>query len=209
MEFDKIEKSNFLGIEMEYGFVYGNEIIFLIKVGQDGLLKGYDDKYINLAHELNQKYGFSIIVSSNHFTGPDPLGNAMDIIKKYQNERNFNNSEIYYMGYSNGGLIGAWYLYKHPEIKNALLVNAPIMTNLKMFINGLDKFDGDKLVLVYGDKDFSYKNIPFLLPKLHDKISLEIIKGADHYFANYDKEFHDLSEKYLFDLNNLLERVQR
>lgn len=201
MEFDKIVKSNFNDIEMEYGFILGNEIIFLIKVGQDAILKGYNDKYIKIAKNINEKYGFTIVVSSNHFTGLDPLSSAIDVINDYRKKMNYEENEIYYMGYSNGGLVGAWYLHKHKEITKAMLVNAPIKTNLKAFIYGIHKFAGDKLTLVYGDKDFSYEFTTLLTPFLKDNIHLEIEDGADHHFTNLEDRFQILPEKYLF--NNL------
>ena len=107
--------------------IEGNNIIVFIKAGQDGSLYGYQNKYIKMARRLNKKYGCSVICSSNPFDGNNPLDNAMEIIEDYA--KIFDNYKIYYLGYSNGALIGAWFGVKYPKIKRMALVNGPLMYN--------------------------------------------------------------------------------
>ena len=78
VKFDvEINKKFSDNIIINYGIVNGNNTIVFIKAGQDGSLYGYQDKYIKMAKRLNQKYGCSVICSSNPFDGRNPLDNAM------------------------------------------------------------------------------------------------------------------------------------
>ena len=56
MDFDKIIEKDFNGIKMSYAYIYGNEKILLIKVGQDGTLRGKNDKYIKIGNRLKERY---------------------------------------------------------------------------------------------------------------------------------------------------------
>lgn len=106
VKFDvEINKKFSDNIIINYGIVNGNNTIVFIKAGQDGSLYGYQDKYIKMAKRLNQKYGCSVICSSNPFDGRNPLDNAMEVIKDYVAQ--FDDYTIYYLGFSNGALIGA------------------------------------------------------------------------------------------------------
>ena len=125
-KFDKEIKKEFKDIAIiEYGIVEGNNTIVFIKAGQNGSLYGYQNKYIRMANNLNKKYGCSVICSSNPFDGENPLDNAMEIIEEYA--KKFDDYKIYYLGYSNGALIGAWYGINYPKIKRMALVNGPLM----------------------------------------------------------------------------------
>lgn len=194
MEFDEIiVKSD----EQSYGIVKGSSEILLIKTGQDAELKGYHDKYIKIAKSLNEKYGISVIVASNHFTGTDPLFDDIEIVEKYARENNFENYNLKFFGYSNGAIVGTYYGYLHPEIKEMLLINGPVKTNIKKYIRGLVNFSGN-ITLVYGEEDFSYKYLPFIYPSLNKEKVLEIFPNADHHFEGLDDEFNALPEKYLY-----------
>ena len=52
-----------LGIE--YGVILGNEKIVFIKCGLLGSLRGYHDKYLKVAKELNKEYGYTVVCSTN------------------------------------------------------------------------------------------------------------------------------------------------
>ena len=126
-DYDKIVHSQLEDIAIiDYGIIKGNEIIVFIKAGQDGTIYGYQNKYLKIANSINKKYGYTVICSSNPFDGTNPLDNAMKVIKDYCNEQQIEKYKIYYMGHSNGALIGAWFGIKYPEIKRMLLVNGPI-----------------------------------------------------------------------------------
>ena len=68
MKYDTIQKKLYKDVAyIEYGIVNGNNTIVFIKVGQDGSIFGYQNKYLDIAFELNRKHGYTVIVSSNPF----------------------------------------------------------------------------------------------------------------------------------------------
>ena len=58
---------------IRYGIIYGKNTIVFIKGGQDCSLYGYQNKYLKMAHNIHDKYGYTVIVSSNPFNGENPL----------------------------------------------------------------------------------------------------------------------------------------
>lgn len=69
MCFDKIITKKFTDeVIIEYGIVKGSGCILLIKVGRDGDIYGYENKYLKISKNINEKYGFSIVVASNFYT---------------------------------------------------------------------------------------------------------------------------------------------
>ena len=92
---------------IDYGIMNGNSTIVFIKPGLDGSLYGYENKYVRMAKRINKKYGCSVICSSNPSDEMNPLDNAFEVIEEYA--KKFSDYKVYYLGYSNGALIGAWY----------------------------------------------------------------------------------------------------
>ena len=200
LKFDKEIHSNFNDEIIDYGIVEGNNIIVVIKAGQDGSLYGYQNKYIKMARRLNKKYGCSVICSSNPFDGNNPLDNAMEIIEDYA--KIFDNYKIYYLGYSNGALIGAWFGVKYPKIKRMALVNGPLMYNFHKTKEGALSFNGDMISFIYGEYDQSIGYIDLLKNMENDKIKVFVEKGQDHHFSKSEESFQEIPEKYLFEIDN-------
>ena len=201
LKFDKEIHSKFEDIAIiDYGIVEGNNIIVFIKAGQDGSLYGYQNKYIKMARRLNKKYGCSVICSSNPFDGNNPLDNAMEIIEDYA--KIFDNYKIYYLGYSNGALIGAWFGVKYPKIKRMALVNGPLMYNFHKTKEGALSFNGDMISFIYGEYDQSIGYIDLLKNMENDKIKVFVEKGQDHHFSKSEESFQEIPEKYLFEIDN-------
>lgn len=200
LKFDKEIHSNFNNEIIDYGIVEGNNIIVFIKAGQDGSLYGYQNKYIKMARRLNKKYGCSVICSSNPFDGNNPLDNAMEIIEDYA--KIFDNYKIYYLGYSNGALIGAWFGVKYPKIKRMALVNGPLMYNFHKTKEGALSFNGDMISFIYGEYDQSIGYIDLLKNMENDKIKVFVEKGQDHHFSKSEESFQEIPEKYLFEIDN-------
>ena len=200
LKFDKEIHSNFNDEIIDYGIIEGNNIIVFIKAGQDGSLYGYQNKYIKMARRLNKKYGCSVICSSNPFDGNNPLDNAMEIIEDYA--KIFGNYKIYYLGYSNGALIGAWFGVKYPKIKRMALVNGPLMYNFHKTKEGALSFNGDMISFIYGEYDQSIGYIDLLKNMENDKIKVFVEKGQDHHFSKSEESFQEIPEKYLFEIDN-------
>lgn len=200
LKFDKEIHSKFDNIAIiDYGIVKGNNIIVFIKAGQNGSLYGYQNKYIKMAKRLNQKYGCSVICSSNPFDGNNPLDNAMEVIEDYA--KKFDDYKIYYLGYSNGALIGAWLGIKYPKIKRMALVNGPLMYNLHKTKEGALSFKGESINFIYGEYDQSIGYVELLKSIENDKIKVFIESGQDHHFSKSEEDFQKIPEKYLFEMN--------
>lgn len=197
LKFDKEIHSKFEDIAIiDYGIVEGNNIIVFIKAGQNGSLYGYQNKYIKMAKRLNKKYGCSVICSSNPFDGNNPLDNAMTIIEDYT--KRFDDYKIYYLGYSNGALIGAWFGIKYPKIKRMALVNGPLMYNLYKTKEGALSFKGESINFIYGEYDQSIGYVELLKSIENDKIKVFIEEGQEHHFSKSEEDFQKIPEKYLF-----------
>ena len=152
-----------------------------------------------MAKRLNQKYGCSVICSSNPFDGNNPLDNAMVIIEDYA--KRFDDYKIYYLGYSNGALIGAWFGVKYPKIKRMALVNGPLMYNLYKTKEGALSFKGESINFIYGEYDQSIGYVELLKSIENDKIKVFIEEGQDHHFSKSEEDFQQIPEKYLFQIN--------
>lgn len=95
MEFDiTICKKFDDNINIDYGIVNGNNTILFIKAGQDGSMYGYENKYLQIAKRINEKYGYTVIASSNPFDGRNPLDNAIEVIEEYCKNK-FDDYDIY------------------------------------------------------------------------------------------------------------------
>lgn len=199
-DYDKIVHSQLGEIAIiDYGIVKGNETIVFIKAGQDGSMYGYQNKYLKIADSINNKYGYTVICSSNPFDGTNPLDNAMKVIDDYCIEEDIKDYKIYYMGHSNGALIGAWFGANYPRIKRMLLVNGPLMYNWHKTKEGILNFSGERIVLVYGSLDQSIQYTGLIEPLLNEKVKLEIIEGQDHHFSKDTFDFKTLPEKFLIN----------
>lgn len=204
VNFDKIISQKYGSNEIEYGIVKGssNEIL-LIKVGQGGSIYGYENKYLKIAKHINDKYGIGAVVSSNPYDKTDSLEQAINLIKE-----EFGEVDIYYMGNSNGAILGARFGYLHPEIKRMLLINGPLMINWPQTKQGVQMFEGERIVFVYGSKDASFRYVELIKNLLvGEKIRLEIIEGTDHNFVGMDSEFLELAEKYLLSDGNKISHI--
>lgn len=197
-DFDLIIKTTFDNNIIEYGIINGNNIIIFIKSGKNGTIYGYNNKYFKIANNLNKKYGYTVICSSNPFSNDNnSLDDAINVIKNYCNDNNLKDYEIYYMGHSNGGIIGAQFGYKYPSIKRMLLINTPLMINYHKTKEGLIKFNQEQLIMIYGNLDPSYRYTQLLDIIPNKKIKYFIIDGQDHHFSKNTFDFKKLPEKYL------------
>lgn len=197
MKYDKVFTKEFKDIAaIEYGAIKGNNTVVFIKVGQDGSIYGYEDKYLKIATNLNNKYGYTVIVASNPFDGTNPLDHDMNVVKNYCKQENIKRYKVYYMGHSNGARIGLYWGYTQPKIKKMLLINSPLMMNLHNIKDGLKQCDDKKIYLVYGKNDPSYVYTTLLDRILNDNVTLDIINRADHHFTNMIEEYIQIPEKY-------------
>ena len=197
LKFDKIVKSNLEDITViEYGIIEGNNTIVFIKSGQNGSIYGYNNKYIKMAKRLNKEYKCTVICSSNPFDGNNPLDNAFTVIEKYTSK--FEDYKVYYLGFSNGALIGAYFGINYPKIKRMLLVNMPLIYDINLIKNNLNNFNNEKVTIVYGSLDYSINLLENIKNIKSNRLDIKVILNEDHYFSKDEEDFYSLPEKYLF-----------
>lgn len=195
-KFNKIFSKQYNGQSINYGIIYGTDKrVILIKTGQNGSIYGYGNKYIKMAKNINQKYDSTVVVSSNPYDCTDSLGHALEVIKEEVNQ----DVDVYFIGMSNGAILGARFGHLHLEIKRMLLINGPLMINWHHTKKGLEQFDGECVTMVYGSLDPSYKYAEMVgFIDNPGKIRLVKCEGADHNFKNMDELFQSLPEEYLY-----------
>lgn len=174
-----MDKSNdftqiFSSEDMSIGYIPGSSTVLFIKTGQGGSIYGYENKYLDLALKVNEKYGFSVFVSATIVDTKESFERDIQVVKEVLGTQEF---EIYYLGVSKGGLVGIWHGADEQRIAKMISVNAPLMINFHgKTLPGIKKLGGEKLTMIYGSLDPSYKYVPFV-----DKYTkVQIIEGADH-----------------------------
>lgn len=190
--FDNVIKEN----KIEYGIINGNNKLFYIKVGNGGNIYGYDNKYLKISKQIHKEYGCSVLVSSN----PVEMSVKDSIVLDFEfiNLNLPNIIEVNAFGHSNGGQMLVSYAYMYPIIKNVLAVNVPLMINLHKTKEGIQKFAGSKIHMIYGEKDPSFRYVEILNSSLSPKFSYSTVKNANHHFENMLEEFIALPKQFSF-----------
>lgn len=99
-------------IQTQYGFIHGSKTLVFIKTGRGGSIYGYQDKYVRISHAINDRFGYSVCVSANP---PQRESNLSEEIAFVNQEQQIN--DIYFIGVSNGALVGAQQGYRESRIK--------------------------------------------------------------------------------------------
>lgn len=197
-DFDEIIELPFNGETIQYGIVNGSNTIVFIKAGANGSMYGYENKYLQIARNINKSHGYTVICSSNpDYNRENPLNQAIELIANYAETNNFNDYEILYMGHSDGAALAARYGHIYPKIKKMLLINSPIFFNWHKLKDGMKQFKGEQAIFIYGDLDPSYKYAEMLSLIGNERIKYEIIQGADHHFKGKLDEFINLPYQFL------------
>ena len=176
------------GVSM--GYIPGSERVLFIKAGQGGSIYGENDKYLHLAREVNERYGMSIFVSATELDSESVYQREMELVKQRVKTES---CEVYYIGVSKGGLIGIWYAESTPVLKNILTVNAPLMINFYSKSLPAIKSLGDKLTMIYGSLDPSFKYLPFI----EKYACVETLYGADHNLYGSPKSIREVALEWL------------
>ncbi len=182
LTFDLI-KTYQCGCEIDYGFVFGGDRqkIFLIKAGKDGSIYGYQNKYLKLACELRDLYGFSAVCASTPSADINQMAQFAEIVQsKFKITAA---TKIYFMGMSKGASIGCLGHASFPQISRFLLINPPLMINTTKLCRCAQNYAEEMMTFVFGSLDPS-AHLTGLL-KLHERknVRVAIIPEQDHYFS--------------------------
>lgn len=100
--------------------------------------------------------------------------------------------DIIFIGFSDGANIGAQQGYLIPKIKRMLLINGPLMINFHKTKSGILAFENEKIEMIYGEQDPSYKYVG-LLDFIDSKfLEVDTLEGIDHNFTNALPDFEQL-----------------
>ena len=179
-------------IGKQFGIIKGEKNIVFIKTGRGGSIEGFENKYLDICSLLFEKYGYTFVVSANPKDSVCDLDKEIKCISKYVG----NYKEIFFVGISNGASIGAAQCRKIESIKNALLINAPLMINFHKIKEGAQKFRGDNMYFLYGEDDPSCRYIEILDSIKNTACKYKIIKDEGHGFS---KESLIAELNYFFD----------
>lgn len=172
-------------------FYKGNENALLILTGIGGTTKGYDDKYVKIANQILNKFGFSVIVATTPSGSYLHTKENLDFVMKYVLDKC--SGKVYAMGNSAGGNILLMHAHEHSQIEKILAVNPVLNINFFKIESGINKFKG-KSIIVCGEKDTSSK----FCKMLNCTCDINILKDIDHNFSNDIEVFIDLPRTYLF-----------
>lgn len=184
--------------EITYGIIHGNNTIVFIKAGMNGTFYGYKNKYQKIAKQLNKKHGCTVISASNPGFQTD-FDSEMKSLQAYAYYHNWEDYQVYYMGHSNGAVLGIMNAHKYSEIKKVIAINATLSINPQILIPAIQMFNGEKMNIICGSKDPSYNLLDPFSALESDKIEFVRIYGADHYFTNCLELFMALPGFFFFD----------
>ena len=191
-------------VQIDYGIINGkfniesSHIVVYIKAGLTGSIYGYENKYLKMAKNLNEKFGVSVFVASNPEGTGNSIGHGLQIIKNYCKERQVKQFNVYFVGVSNGGVQGLFAFEKNPLFNKALLIGAPLNYNPDLIKKALINFNGEKLHLICGDKDPGFGLFKLYSELENEKIIFTAFLNVDHVFSGNTELFIKLPEKYLF-----------
>ena len=191
-------------VQIDYGIINGkfniesSHIVVYIKAGLTGSIYGYENKYLKMAKNLNEKFGVSVFVASNPEGTGNSIGHGLKIIENYCKERQVKQFNVYFVGVSNGGTQGLFAFEKNPLINKALLIGAPLNYNPDLIKKALINFNGEKLHLICGDKDPGFGLFKLYSELENEKIIFTAFLNVDHVFSGNTELFIKLPEKYLF-----------
>ena len=178
-------------IEKQFGIIKGEKYLVFIKTGRGGSIEGFENNYLNICSFLFEKYGYTFVVSANPKDSACDLEEEIKCISKYIGDY----KEIFFVGISNGASIGAAQCRKIEKIKNAILINAPLMINFHKIKEGAEKFRGNNMYFLYGEDDPSFCYIEILKSIKNTACKYKIIKGEGHDFSK---------ESLIYELNYFL-----
>ena len=184
-------------IEIDF-YGKGNDVLIIL-TGIGGTTKGFENKYETIAKQIMRDYGFSVAVATTPSGSWMRLdgNNLQDVIEALIEKKHHDNFIIYAMGISMGANIVLSYAHHFPQIKKVLAINPVVNINLHKIFKGIELFTGEKIDIVFGEKDPS-SQFANAFPQV-DKLQTTVLPNIDHYFKGYLQTFIDLPNRFLFN----------
>ena len=187
-KFDKIVSKPLSGMYIDFGVLKGNSDIVVIKTGYGGTANGYNDKYLEIANSIRDKYGYTVISISNPSTirnfRKKQMQMLVDVIDDYIHEMNFESFSVRYIGVSNGAVSGIQYGEMLRGLRSMLCISTPLAFFLKVINENIENVKV-MLSMVFPSLDKNYYKYFKKLKQCNAVIS--VIEGQDHSFSVPDK----------------------
>lgn len=176
------------GEKIHYGIIYGNEKIVFIKVGADGSIRGYQDKYIKMAYRVHDRLGATVICASNPYIERGHIEADQEMISEVATDCGFSDYEVYFVGTSDGGYHNLLLAQRVPQTVKLLGINASLMDEDDL-LEKLQAIHHITKCLVYGTKDDAKQFVPVLQALESENLEIITVEGADHEFTDMVNEF--------------------
>ena len=190
LNYDKTSIATVGSKKIEYGILLGNEKIVFIKVGADGNIRGYQDKYLIMAHRVHDRIGATVICASNSdLSGKTQLKADKTLIEKVIADLGLDHYELYFIGNSDGGDHSLKLSQQFPETVKFLGINSS-WTSIDDFLERIQSLPGVKKIFAYGAKDVDFD---FIVPRLKtlecSNLEIIVLDGIDHKFTDRIDDF--------------------
>jgi predicted esterase len=193
MEADMTYDYTFQIDHIDYGVVEGGNRIVLIKTGLGSDYFGYENKYLTMAFQLRDQYGFSVLVASNPHDGRRHTRMDQQALEQCTADLCGGSPELYFFGHSNGGIKGLELTSTGISFKKMVLVNMPLMINFHKTKRYISAIPQTTILAIFGEQDPSVSYAPFL-ERAAENVRVLTIPQADHTFRGMTNEFIGLSE---------------
>ena len=173
----------------QIAIVKGSTTMLFIKGGSGSTYYGYNNKYLDIARTINQKYGLTVAVSSNK------LFSKIDLKAELQSVFTALNThyQVLFAGVSSGAVVAIEQSPDIYDLQKLLLINPPITISLPKIKRSLEAMKDATFNFVFGSNDPTYRFLPLLdNVKSQSLINLKMVEGADHNFKGMEKEFKEL-----------------
>ena len=181
--------------KIEYEIVLGNEKIVFIKSGAGGSVRGYADKYFQMAQRIHERTGATVICASN----PDIPHKIIDIeeIRSVIKKMSLSKFELYFIGASDGAYHNLSLAKQFTETVKWIGINTSYVDVIDLK-NRLMEMPNVQKVMFYGTEDDDFDEVVPAFSKLEcDNFSLKFVEGADHGFTGMIEEFIALTDDLL------------
>ena len=189
LSYDKTSSKTVFGEKISYGIIYGNDKIVFIKVGADGSIRGYQDKYLKMAHRVHDRLGTTVICASNPYIKHGHLEADQTMISKVAADCGFDDFEVYFVGTSDGGYQNLLLAKEIPQTVKILGIN-PSLSSVQDFVEKVQALPHVQKIMVYGTRDDAYNEcVPVLQALECENLEIITVEGADHEFTDMVDEF--------------------
>ena len=185
-----------LHLNNQIAIVKGSTTMLFIKGGSGSTYYGYNNKYLDIARTINEKYGLTVAVSSNK------LFSVIDLKAEFQSVFTAMNThyQVLFAGVSSGAVAAIEQSPDIYDLQKLLLINQPFTISLPKVKKSLEAKKDATFNFVFGSNDPTYRFLPlFDNVKTQSSINLKIVEGADHNFKNMENEFKSLFVKFVED----------